>query len=105
MPQSRCPKWLQNINRSKGTLTLSCTVVNRPRFSRDMCSLAAVQIENVEHTCGDRRALDCLTLSIEASEIFAFLGPNGGGKTTLFRLLSTLIPIQRGEIEIFGHSV
>ncbi len=70
-----------------------------------MRSLAAVQIENVEHTYGDRRALDCLTLSIEAGEIFAFLGPNGGGKTTLFRLLSTLIPIQRGEIEILGHSI
>ncbi len=38
-----------------------------------------------------------LSLAIEPGEIFAFLGPNGGGKTTLFRLLSTLIPIQQGS--------
>ena len=36
--------------------------------------------------------------SVAAGEIFALLGPNGGGKTTLFRLLSTLIPLQQGEV-------
>ena len=46
-----------------------------------------------------------LTLSIERGEIFAFLGPNGGGKTTLFRLLCTLIPIQRGQVKILGLDV
>src|SRR5687768_17079812 len=66
---------------------------------------AAIQIDNVTHRYGDRLALDGLSLSINAKEIFVFLGPNGGGKTTLFRLLSTLISLQSGEVEVFGRSV
>jgi ABC-2 type transport system ATP-binding protein len=65
----------------------------------------AIRIDKVEHRYGDRVALDGLSLAIATGEIFAFLGPNGGGKTTLFRLVSTLIPLARGEIEIFNHSV
>ncbi|MEX2140731.1 MAG: ATP-binding cassette domain-containing protein [Pirellulales bacterium] len=70
-----------------------------------MSNSPAIRTDNVEHTYGERLALRDLSLAIEPQEIFAFLGPNGGGKTTLFRLLSTLIPVQRGAIEVFGHSV
>jgi ABC-2 type transport system ATP-binding protein len=63
----------------------------------------AIRLSDVHHAYGDRQALRGLSLEIRAGEIFAFLGPNGGGKTTLFRLLTTLIPIQRGTIEIFGE--
>ena len=40
--------------------------------------------------------------TIARGEIFGFLGPNGGGKSTLFRLLSTLMPIQSGNARILG---
>lgn len=49
-----------------------------------------------------RLALNKLSLNIDRGEIFVFLGPNGGGKTTLFRVLSTLIPQQSGEVELLG---
>jgi ABC-2 type transport system ATP-binding protein len=70
-----------------------------------MVSAAAVSVSRLVHRYGERVALADVTLSIAEGEIFAFLGPNGGGKTTLFRLLSTLIPVQSGTIRILGHDV
>jgi len=64
--------------------------------------MAVIDISHLDHRYGERRALADLSLQIAAGEIFAFLGPNGGGKTTLFRLLSTLIPLQQGEVAILG---
>ena len=54
---------------------------------------------------GDRDALSDVTFSIARGEIFGFLGPNGGGKTTLFKLLSTLAPIKSGNARLFGHDL
>jgi len=63
---------------------------------------SAVRVTEVSHFYGRRQALRDLTLDIRFGEVFVFLGPNGGGKTTLFRVLSTLIPPQQGEISILG---
>ena len=49
-----------------------------------------------------RQALAGVDFEVAAGEIFGFLGPNGGGKTTLFRILATLLPAQRGTVEIDG---
>ncbi len=54
------------------------------------------------HRYGTRVALADLDLTIGRGEVFAVLGPNGGGKTTLFRLLSTLMPVQQGRAEVAG---
>lgn len=63
---------------------------------------SAICVTGLSHFYGSRKALSSLELEIASGEVFAFLGPNGGGKTTLFRVLSTLIPIQQGEVSILG---
>ncbi|MDH3718030.1 MAG: ATP-binding cassette domain-containing protein, partial [Planctomycetota bacterium] len=63
---------------------------------------AAIAVSGLSYHYGPRQALNDLEFSIDAGEIFAFVGPNGGGKTTLFRLLSTLVRLQQGKVSLFG---
>jgi len=70
-----------------------------------MPNLPAILIDSVSHKYGDRLALDQLSFQVQPGEIFGLLGPNGGGKTTLFKLLSTLMPIQSGQLSIAGCDV
>ena len=50
-----------------------------------------------------RRALDRLSLEMEAGEVFGFLGPNGAGKTTTLKLLLQLVFPTSGEARILGR--
>lgn len=65
----------------------------------------AVIVSSVRHHYGDREALRGIDFHVSAGEVFGLLGPNGGGKTTLFRLLATLLPVQSGAIELLGLNV
>lgn len=65
----------------------------------------AVRTHELTHLFGDRRALDAVDLEIRPGEMFGLLGPNGGGKSTLFRILSTLLRPTGGEASVFGHDV
>lgn len=67
---------------------------------------ASVDIHGLTHRYGDRIAVDNVTFAVGAGEMFALLGPNGGGKTTLFRILSTLMrPVGGGTALICGQDV
>ena len=65
----------------------------------------AIIVRNLVKNYGDRRALDHLNLEVRRGELFCMLGPNGGGKSTLFRILSTLIQPDAGSAEIIGYDV
>lgn len=65
----------------------------------------AVEIEAIGHCYGDLRALDGVSFAVAAGAIFALLGPNGGGKSTLFKILSTLMRPQEGNARICGHDL
>lgn len=70
-----------------------------------MNPVPAVVVTNLRRLYGTRVALDNVTFSIPTGEIFALLGPNGGGKSTLFKILSTLIPATSGEAQLFGENL
>lgn len=67
--------------------------------------MTAVELDSVTFSYSNRTALKDVTFSAEAGQIFGLLGPNGGGKTTLFRILSTLIVPDSGSARIFGVDV
>lgn len=66
---------------------------------------SAIDIEQVYHRFGDMVALDGVTLHVNSGEMFGLLGPNGGGKTTLFRILCTLLLPQEGAVRLLGLDV
>ncbi|MDP2390058.1 MAG: ATP-binding cassette domain-containing protein, partial [Acidobacteriota bacterium] len=51
------------------------------------------------------RALDRLTLTVAAGEVFGFLGPNGAGKSTALKLLMQLLYPTAGDARILGRPV
>jgi ABC-2 type transport system ATP-binding protein len=66
---------------------------------------AAIAVEGLTHRYGERVALDQVRFQVERAEIFGLLGPNGSGKTSLFRILSTLMKPSQGDARVMGESV
>ncbi|MDH3664102.1 MAG: phosphonate ABC transporter ATP-binding protein [Alphaproteobacteria bacterium] len=67
-------------------------------------SEAVIRLENVSmrYPGQDRPALDIETLTVKEGECVALIGPSGGGKTTLLRLLNGTLSPSAGRIEILG---
>ena len=64
-----------------------------------------IQVQNLTHRYGDRTALSNVSFEVKKGEIFGLLGPNGGGKSTLFRILSTMMVPTEGRAILAGHDV
>ncbi|MGE5927339.1 MAG: ABC transporter ATP-binding protein [Gemmatimonadota bacterium] len=68
-------------------------------------SRPAVAVEDLTRRFGDVTALDDVTFAVEPGELFGFVGPDGGGKTTLFRILVTLLLPDSGRAGVLGLDV
>ncbi len=62
-----------------------------------------IETKNITHHFGSTIALDDVSFTIGENELFGFIGPDGGGKTTLFRILTTLIIPDKGSAAIMGY--
>jgi ABC-2 type transport system ATP-binding protein len=62
----------------------------------------ALTIRGLSKRFGAKSAVDDLSLSVRAGELYALLGPNGAGKTTTLRMVAGLLVPDVGGIEIFG---
>ena len=67
--------------------------------------IPALSISNVSHRYGSRVALDDVSLTVAPGTFVALLGPNGGGKSTLFRICATLQRASEGSVLVFGADV
>lgn len=67
--------------------------------------MSAIRIDALSKTFGSVRALDELSLSVDAGTIFGFLGPNGAGKTTTLRILTGLAHSDGGSAWVDGLEV
>ncbi|MBD8891017.1 ABC transporter ATP-binding protein [Roseibium litorale] len=67
--------------------------------------MSVFSVEDVSYSYGSRRALDHVSIELEAGRFCALLGPNGAGKSTLFNLLTRLFVTGEGRIRIAGHDI
>jgi ABC-2 type transport system ATP-binding protein len=65
----------------------------------------AVDAKSLVKQFGNVRALDELSFTVNAGEIYGLIGPNGAGKTTTLRTICTLILPSAGKLDIFGLDV
>src|SRR5438128_2354810 len=66
---------------------------------------AAVEARELTKMYGDLVAVDRLSLDVNEGEVFAFLGPNGSGKTTTIRMLCGIITPSSGQGRVLGFDV
>ena len=67
--------------------------------------MSIISVKKVTKKFGEVTAVDHIDLSIAEGELFGFIGPDGAGKTTLFRMLATLIIPDDGKATVLGYDV
>lgn len=69
------------------------------------CEKRVLCLKNVSFSRGPKLILEDITFCIDQGVFLGVIGPNGGGKTTLLRLILGQLPLQKGQIEVFGHKL
>jgi ABC-type multidrug transport system ATPase subunit len=62
----------------------------------------AIESSGLSKSFGAVKALDNISFSVRESEIFGFIGPDGAGKTSLFRIITTLLLPDEGSVKVLG---
>ena len=65
----------------------------------------AIDVRSLSRHYGDLLALDDVTFTAQAGEVFGLLGPNGAGKTTLLETIEGLRPVESGSVAVCGFDV
>jgi ABC-type polar amino acid transport system ATPase subunit len=64
-----------------------------------------ISVEGLVKRFGHREILSGISLSVEAGEVAAVIGPSGGGKSTFLRCLNGLEPFDGGKVSVCGHAL
>jgi len=65
----------------------------------------AIESSGIFKSFGSTKALEDISFSVNESEIFGFIGPDGSGKTTLFRIITSLLLPDKGSMKVLGMDV
>ncbi|MBE6517952.1 MAG: ABC transporter ATP-binding protein [Thermoplasmata archaeon] len=65
----------------------------------------ALVLTDVRKTYGQREAVHGVSLTVKEGEVFGLIGHNGAGKTTILRMISTILKITSGTIQVYGKDV
>lgn len=66
---------------------------------------AAIEIDGLRKSYGGIKALDKIDLTVEPGEMFGLIGPDGAGKSTLYRILATLLSPDSGRVSMLGLDI
>ncbi len=67
--------------------------------------MKAIEVHNVSKSYGKVKALDDVSFTVEKGEVFGLIGPDGAGKTSMFRILCTLLLPDAGTATVDGYDV
>jgi len=65
----------------------------------------SISVKQISKSFGDTKAVDAISFEVKEGELFGLIGPDGAGKTTLFRILTTLLIADKGEATVAGYDV
>ena len=65
----------------------------------------SITVRNISKSYNKVKALDQISFDVKSGELFGLIGPDGAGKTTLFRVLTTLLIQDEGEATVAGYDV
>ena len=87
------------FQRITGVWGIMCNFAPRLQTNEIM---TAIQVNNISKSYGKVRALDSVSFSVEKGEVFGLIGPDGAGKTSMFRILCTLLLPNEGTAKVDG---
>ena len=67
--------------------------------------MSAVIVDQLYKSYGKTRALNGVSFSVDEGELYGIIGPDGAGKSTLFRVLTTLMLADKGDARVMGYDV
>ena len=85
-----------------GLLSQACPGKHFLRLKQSEKMTKVIESYNIVKSFGQTKALDNISFSVNESEIFGFIGPDGAGKTTLFRIITTLLIPDEGKMNVMG---